>query len=114
MQIVGVQHVGAAPCPPDFVLGRCGGEAEPALFDLLAICDLFVGQVDHDQLMLVEPAAGHQHVAAVGQRDDIQRHVRERDLLARRSEGPAVGQQEAIGGAAGKARLCRFIPGRGK
>ena len=52
--------------------------------------------------MGVVPAGGGQHMAVVGQRDEVERQVRQGDLLTGRTQDPAIRQEEAPFGGAGE------------
>ena len=56
--------------------------------------------------MRVVAAGGDEGALAVGERDDVQGQVGERDLVAGRGEGPAVGQEEA---AVRRPRVLRLF-----
>ncbi len=51
--------------------------------------------------MRVVPAGGGQHVAVIGQRDEVERQVRQGDLLTGRTQDPAIRQEEAPFAGAG-------------
>ena len=106
----GVEHVSAASRPPDAVALGSERQAEPALPDRLVIDDLPFMEVDERQLVGVVAARGGQRVAVVGQRDDVQRQVGQRDVLAGRLQGPAVGQEESLVRRPGESR---WSPGPG-
>ena len=100
-QVVGVQHGRTAAGPPDAVLFGADGQAEPALAHGLLIHHLERFEIDNGQRVLVESARGDEGVFAVGQRDDVERQIGQRDLLAGRRDGPAVGQEKAFVAGAG-------------
>ena len=104
--------VGAAAGPPHAILRRRRRQAEPALPHRLLIDDLRFGEIDERQFVFVVAAGGDEGVFVVGQRNDVERQVREDDVFAGRREHPAVGQQEAFFGRAGELRF-RFVLGNG-
>ena len=53
--------------------------------------------------MSVVAGRGSQHVPVVSQRDDVERQVGERNVLAGRLECPAIGQKKALIGRSGVA-----------
>jgi hypothetical protein len=108
-----VQQAGPAAGPPHLVLAGDERESEPALLDRLLVEDLLRRQVDQRQLVLVVPAGRDEGALAVREREDVQWQVGQRDVLAGRRDGPAVGQQEAGVRRARKDGLALLLRGRG-
>ena len=87
------------PPPPDHQIRSASGViATPnqlwrtvCLFD-----DLFFLEVDDREFMGIVTASRGQHVAVVGQRDDVERQVGEWYLLTGRLQRPAIGEEKFL------------------
>ena len=92
-----VEHVRPAPRPPDPVaLGRSRPGRTSSVGPPGWSMTFFSLQVDERQLVGVVTAGGDERMAVVGQRDDVQRQVRQRDVLPGGLQGPPVGQEKSL------------------
>src|SRR5262249_41613128 len=82
------------PRRPRFLVER---QPEPTLTGAQPRQNRPLFQVDEKELVNVEAARGCEGVAAVIQRDDVERKVRQLNLLSGRSQSPAIRQQKPAG-----------------
>src|SRR5580704_2699748 len=98
--------VAASSRPPDAILRGRRRQTEPAFASALASQFFLLRQVDERKLMTVIAVGADEHPAVVRQGKDVERQVGELDVMAGRSQDPAIGQHEALLTGAGRLRRC--------